>query len=463
MDSIIKEQVLRYILYMFTSEKQLLNTYLTKQLITKFNLSRFQVYRLIKRLEQEQVIRINRISKHLSEIQLINAHRLIDLISATHARNQRTSQQTPEHEPSKKELLRHARQLLKHNYKRQSSIHRKATEKYSLKAVLSEEEQLELLADFELWLMDVSDRVLLFRDVNEELQILPYQTRFNSRLKALEIVKNAEKTFQIAKQRYINAVFLTLTLPPIFPQRLALWALSYLLHRIKAYLRRKSKETIPHFRVDEPQTSFNPHSHIIIFSIDWIMEKEQFTQYLEKHLTEFLQNLGHHYKKTINNRATDYDILALNELGQLFIKKYNKYKRQHAKYTGPVNWLTRIKLESNDYVFENPPPDAHKLKSSKATAYDGGKVSVFDYIKYYIISNLIEATQIEENGVSKADKPALVWYWLNRRPFYFASPKIRPLKIKKPPSGWQFIGSFYVHNDTFIYELLMTSQHRAHA
>ena len=463
MDNIIKEQVLRYILYLFTYEKQLLNTYLTKQLTTRFNLSRYQVYRLIKRLEQEQVIRINRISKHLSEIQLINAHRLIDLISATHARNQRTSQQTPEHEPTKKELLRHARQLLKQRWKKQSSIHRKATEKYSLKAVLSEEEQLELMGEFELWLMDVSDRVLLFRDVNEELQILPYQTRFNSRIKALEIVKNAEKTFQIAKQRYSNAVFLTLTLPPIFPQRLALWALSYLLHRIKAYLRRKSKETVPHFRVDEPQSSFNSHSHVIVFSIDWIMEKEQFTEYLEKHLTEFLQNLGHHYKKTINNRATDYDVLALNELGQIYIKKYNKYKKQHKKYAGPVNWLTRIVLESNDYVFENPPPDARKMRKAKATAYDGGKVSVFDYIKYYIISNLIEATQIEENGVSKADKPALVWYWLNRRPFYYSSPKIRPLKPKKPPSGWTFLGSFYVHQDTFIYELLTTSQHRAHA
>jgi len=463
MDNITKEQVLRYILYLFTDQNVILNTYLTKKLTDKFSLSRFQVYRLIKTLEKQQIIKINRISKHLSELELINPHKLIDLISATHARNSRTLNTTDEHEPSKKELLRHARQLLKQRWKRQSSIHRKATEKYSLKAVLSEEEQLELLSEFELWLMDVSDRVLLFRDYNDELHLLTYQTRFNSRIKALEIVKNAEKTFSIAKQRYSNAVFLTLTLPPIFPQRLALWALSYLLHRIKAYLRRKSKETVPHFRVDEPQSSFNPHSHIIIFSVDFIMNKQEFTEYLEKHLTEFLQNLGRHYKKTINNRATDYDILALNELGQLFIKKYNKYKKQHPKYSGPINWLTRIVLESNDYVFENPPPDAHKLRANKATAYDGGKISVFDYIKYYIISNLIEATTIEEHGVSKADKPALVWYWLNRRPFYYTSPKIRPLRIKKPPSGWTFLGSFYVHNDTFIHELLMTSQHRAHA
>jgi hypothetical protein len=44
----LKEQVLRYILYMLTSEKQLLNTYLTKLLTSKFNISRYQVYRLIK-------------------------------------------------------------------------------------------------------------------------------------------------------------------------------------------------------------------------------------------------------------------------------------------------------------------------------------------------------------------------------------------------------------------------------
>jgi hypothetical protein len=90
------------------------------------------------------------------------------------------------------------------------------------------------------------------------------------------------------------------------------------------------------------------------------MEKQEFTEYLEKHLIEFLQNLGHHYRKTINNRASDYDVLALNELGTIYVKKYYKYKKQHPKYSGPINWLTRITLEGNDFVFENPPPDSAK-------------------------------------------------------------------------------------------------------
>jgi hypothetical protein len=90
--------------------------------------------------------------------------------------------------------------------------------------------------------MDINSKILLFEDIYGELQALPYRTRFNSKAKALEILKNAEKTFNIAKSQYSEAVFLTLTLPPIFPQRLALWALSYLLHRIKAYLRKRTRE-----------------------------------------------------------------------------------------------------------------------------------------------------------------------------------------------------------------------------
>jgi len=446
-----REQILRYILYLFSEDRIILNTYLTKKLTQRFNLSRYQVYRLVRQLEKHGAIRKNVISKKLYEIELVDPRVLVDLILCGCARNHRTPHPA-EHEPTRQELLRHARQLLKPRYQRQNTYHKKATEKYSLKPTLSEDEQLELSADFELWLMDINSKILLFEDFYGELQALPYKTRFNSKAKAFEILKNAEEIFRIAKSQYSEAVFLTPTLPPIFPQRLALWILSYLLHRIKAYLRKKNKRTVPHFRVDEPQSSFNPHSHIIIFNVNWIMEKEQFTEYLEKHLMEFLKNLGHHYKKTINNRATEYDVLALNELGQVFIKKYNKYKKQKKKYSGPINWLTRITLEGNDYVFENPPPD--NAKRSKKTAHDGGKASVFDYIKYYVMSNLIKAKQIEEDQKIKVDNPALVWYWLNRRPFYYASPKIRPSKEKKPPSGWIFIGSFYITENSFLLELL---------
>jgi hypothetical protein len=68
------------------------------------------------------------------------------------------------------------------------------------------------------------------------------------------------------------------------------------------------------------------------------------------------------------------------------------------------------------------------------------------------MSNLIKAKQIEEDQKIKADNPALVWYWLNRRPFFYASPKIRPSKEKKPPRGWIFIGSF--SEDSPLLELL---------
>jgi len=445
-------EVISYLLYLFSQEKQVLNTYLTKQLTEKFNLSRYQVYRLLQKLRKSGIVEIQPVSKKLSIITLSNPDKLIDLIMSEPARNHETNNTTTEEEPDRKELLRHARQLLKPRWRRQNSNHKKATEQFMLKSTLTEEEREEVTAFFELWLMDIEDRILWFKDVNGEDRFMQYTTRFNSKAKALEIINKAEATFRNATSQYQTGIFLTVTLPPIFPQRLALWILTYLIHRIKALIRRRSKESKPHFRVNEPQNSWNPHTHIIIFGTDFLMPKHELTRYLEKHLINFLQNLGRHYKRTINKNATEMDILALNELGQIYIKKYNKYKKQKPKYEGVINWITRVRVDDNTLVFENPPPDANKLKASKRTATDGGMVTVFDYIKYYMISAVLEAKEIEENGISKVKNLSLVWYWFNRQPFFFASPKIRPPKHRKPPSGWIFIGSFNASIDSWILE-----------
>jgi len=452
MDKKQYHEVIRYLLYLFSQEKQVLNTYLTKQLTEKFNLSRYQVYRLIQKLRKSGIVEIQPVSKKLSIITLSNPDKLIDLIMSEPARNHETNNTTTEEEHDRKELLRHARKLLKPRWRRQNSNHKKATEQFMLKSTLTEEEREEVTALFELWLMDIEDRILWFKDVNGEDRFMQYTTRFNSKQKALEIIKKAETTFRNATSLYKNGIFLTVTLPPIFPQRLALWILTYLTHRIKALIRRRSKESKPHFRVNEPQNSWNPHTHIIIFGTDFLMPKHELTRYLEKHLINFLQNLGRHYKRTINKNATDYDVLALNELGQIYIKKYNKYKKQKPKYEGVINWITRVFTHENDIVFENPPPDANKHFSSKRTATDGGMVTVFDYIKYYMISAVVEAQSIQENGISKIKNLSLVWYWFHRQPFFLASPKIRPPKPIRQPSGWTFLGSFNVSIMPWILE-----------
>jgi len=458
MNTNLKEQVLRYILYIFSEERIILNTYLTKLLTKKFNLSRFQVYRLIKTLEKEQAIKINRISKKLYELEMADPHKLIDLINRGGARNHNTMEHDTEHEPDRKELLRHARQLLKPRWSRINSYHKKAVDEFMLMSTLDEEDKKDVTALFECWLDDIKDKILMFITPDGGLEFLPYTTRFNSKAKAIEILKKAENCFKTAQSIYNNGVFLTITLPPIFPQRLALWILTFLVHRIKALIRKQYKESKPHIRVNEPQNSWNPHTHLVIFGIDYLMDKHELTRYLDKHLINFLQNLGRHYKKTINNRASEYDILALNELGQVFIKKYNKYKRQHPKFEGVINWITRIKVDNGTLVFENPPPDRQNKKGQTKTMKDGGYRIVFDYLKYYIMSNVVEAKKIEENEISKVNNYSLVWYWFHRMPFFFASPILRINQEKRIPAGWEFVGSFRVSQDNFIYELMQQSK-----
>jgi DNA-binding Lrp family transcriptional regulator len=452
------KQVLQYILYLFSEQPIIVNTSLSKKLIEKFNLSRYQVYRLVKRLEKEGVIETYRVSRKLYSIALTNPSKVVDLIKCEPARNPETSNTPGDQEVDTKELLRHARELLRPRWKRQNSNHKEATDKYMLKPTLTEEEREEVASLFELWLMDTEDKILWFRKPDGTDEFLPYVTRFTDKSKAIEILRKAENCFQNALSMHNFGIFLTITLPPIFPQRLALWILTFLVHRIKAKILRTCKESKPHIRVNEPQASWNPHSHILIFGIDYLMPKDELTQYLEKHLNNFLNNLGRHYKKTINKKATDYDVLALNILGSIYAKKYAKYKKQHKNYVGPINWVTRIQMKDGILVFENPPPENKNSHGEVRTMNDGGNQSVFDYLKYYMISNVIEAKEVQENGVSKVKNTSIVWYWFNRMPFFYASKILRSNQKKRIPAGWEFIGAFRLKENNWLEERIKESR-----
>ena len=359
---------------------------------------------------------------------------------------------------TEKDLINHARQLLTLRWERDHPIHRQVAEKYSLRSRLKKEEQKDVLAYMEQWIDSILDLVLVFRNVEtNEIIALPYSTRFTDYSRALVLMKDSEKAFQRAKEQFDGGVFLTITLPPIFPFKLALWALSFLHHRVKAYIRKKCGESRPHFRAIEPQESYNPHTHTMIFGIDWLMDKQDLTNYLEKHLVNFLGNLGEHYRRTINKRATELDVQALNLYGRKLLEKYEKYKEKVKKkakdqskaYTGPINWITRVYKSANALVMENPPPDYSRWlgrqgRKGTKTATDGGKPTVEDYIRKYTIKNVFEAKEIAESGeATKIKNLKLGFYFLTRSRFYTVSPALKDKKPKPPPShDWQFIGAF---------------------
>jgi DNA-binding transcriptional ArsR family regulator len=360
----------------------------------------------------------------------------------------------------------------------------------------------EVLAlTFEAWKDEVKRKVLVFVDDEGEFVYLPYITRFTSEEYARLLLAKYNHAWNEAAKKFDVGVFVTITLPPIFPLLIQRYAMSYLWHRLKSHLRKKYGDDLlildseprrrspPHIYGDEPQDALGYHRHAIIFGITRIMDKREFTLWLDKHLTNFLSRMGHHVRTTVNNRLTDEQVKWLNKFGKKLLKKYVKYKRKRKEYKGPVNWLTQIKrkeFETEDgrtiyyWEFTNPPPDYLKFLEERAKqtklSCDGASPSPVDYVKKYLVKNLFEIVNGEdfvdrsdlsddvpskpppitldsnERDEGKTDyrrkirwkkKHKLAWYWLVRARFFSVSPMFR-LKVKKKTrkQRLEFVGSF---------------------
>lgn len=399
--------------------------------------------RFISKLEKEGYIEVKKVDGLLW---IKPIPRILDLIhKGTHARNHAQNAQN-ENPDFKKAIL-----LLLPSQRIRASELWWELNKLRLKSRLKEEEIEKVVENFELYINDIAEKVLLFLD-EEEIQILEYKSRFTSKSRAIEIVKTLDQAFEIASE-YESGIFLTITLPPVFPFKIQKWLLSFLLHRIKALIRKREKKNLPHIKAIEPQSSFSIHYHAIIFGTDFIMQKDQLTLYLEKHLINFLSNLGNHYKRTINRRIEDEAVEALNIIGKKLLKRYKKYKRRNLKYEGPINYITKI-THKGTFVFENPPPNRRR------TSFDGGFSTVLDYIKFYTIKNIEEVEEIqkavEANKPVKISNKSIAFYWFLRLPFYTLSPSLR-MKKERKESEWIFIGSAYIHEVDDIISNLSTN------
>ena len=326
----------------------------------------------------------------------------------------------------------------------------------------------ELLAlTFETWKDNAREKVLVFVDENGEFQSMNYITRFTDEKYAKKLLAKYNHAWKKATEEYDVAVFVTVTLPPIIPLYIQKYAMSFLWHRIKAYLRKHYGFTPPHIYGDEPQNSLSLHRHGILFGISRIMDKREFTRWLDDHLINFLANMGHHIQKTVNNRLTEDQVKALNKLGKKLLKRYLKYKRKHPKYQGPVNYLCKLVKRENRWEWENPPPDYLKyleeLQKKRNKFFDGASISPADYVKKYLVKNLNEIVEYnkeesnddgetkDDDGYDKETKdgnkdekrkelnPKLAWYWLCRTRFYSVSPKFRMKSPEKPKRNLEFV------------------------
>jgi len=444
------KRVVKYIIKLLLAERVVISTYLTKKVKEKFNLNRHQIRRLIKKLEKHEVIKITQISKKIFQIELANPQRALDLSFSTHARNSQHIDEKQKTTTLNPEIAKIATSCLYPSPKlRMSELLRELTEYYTKTKVRKDDKNL-IISNFELYINDVIDKCLVFKDTNDEIQVLPYSTRFTSLHKSLEQKEKIEQAFKKATLQYSDAIFLTITLPPVFPLKIQFWALSFVLHRIKALIRRKTKKTAPHIKVTEPHNDFRPHHHVILFGVSFLMDKRELTKYIEKHLTNFLSKLGEHYKRTINKRATDEQVEALNALGNQLLRKYEKYKKRNKNYDGPINYIKKIEKTTEGFLIEEKDIDR---------AIDGGMISILDYIKFYVMKNSQLASEVT-NAIT-SNKPikirdktknyeVLAFYWLFRTPFFTISPALRTEKKVRFKVGWIFLFSCYLHEIDYL-------------
>jgi hypothetical protein len=322
-------------------------------------------------------------------------------------------------------------------------IARKLYPKPPVKYTSFDKELLTLI--FETWKENVKRKVLVFVDENGEFHLKEYVTRFTDETYAKKLIVKYNYAWKKATEEYDEAVFVTITLPPVIPIQIQKYALSFLWHRMKAYLRKHYGFTPPHISVDEPQNNLSIHRHGVIFGIPRIMDKREFTRWLDEHLMNFFKDMGHHIKKTVNNRLTEEQVKALNVLGRKLLKKYLRYKRKHSKYRGPVNYLCKLVKRDNRWEWENPPPEYVKYdrKGKGDKKSKKSYISPSDYIKKYLIKNLNEILKGSKGDGSKSgvlDRLKLAWYWLTRCRFYMVSPKFRLKSEPKEPLNWRFVG-----------------------
>jgi len=179
--------------------------------------------------------------------------------------------------------------------------------------------------------------------------------------------------------------------------------------------------------------------------------KRAFTEYCDAVYEDTLANLGKRIKSTVNKRLAPSDIKKYNRLGRSLLLKYRQYKNElrekalrkgkKSLYTGPVNWLSRIHRTENDWVFENPPPDAFSSQLLKNPA-DGGKISPKAYsFKYPVKMMRFVKALVQGKKLPKKHK-LVVFYWLLRIPFFTLSPQLRDRVKERISCGWKFIGSF---------------------
>jgi len=397
---------------------------LSKILKRDLEVVRTTLHKLFRNLEKKGVVKLSKRSG-LTWVEVANVKKAIelidhkvDLISISRER------ETTSESYSIRQKIKWGGWLLGN---RKVSIERCMSSKWLWSIGLRKESRDDLEQWFLEWVDRVRDKVLIFVDPDTgDITVSKYSSRFTDPRRALDQLSKFKRVYSYLTKRYSSGVFLTITLPPIFPIGIAPKVLSYMIKQLRSWISKRIKRKFNLVTVREFQDNGFIHAHIVIFGVERIEDKEVLTKRLDLWMVTAILRL---------EKWFDYGVV------KRLIKRYLRYCKKHKKYEGPINWITPINFRTGEW---NPPPDA--LKFAKSKNCDGGFPSVGDYLSKYITKMYRAAKMISEGEIEASLLgPKVVLYWLTGvRMFSFDNKLYKELGLsrKRYRSGLRFLGSF---------------------
>jgi len=324
-----------------------------------------------------------------------------------------------------------------------------------------EEDWEELNARFLDYIDDRSERIIVLRSLEEdewgerEYLFLRYRTRFTDPSYVKRARARFDEVWRRASGLFEFAVFVTITLPPIFPLSIQRYALSYMVNCFKAWLRRRYGYC-PHIRVNEFQHRGNLHVHLVVFGVSFVEEKQKYTRLLEGWLKAFLSSMGVKINGMRRKKLSKELVERLNRIGMSLLKRYSRYKRRKdeearrkgERFEGPVNYLIALKRTGAGWEWAGKPP-SYVLEASARVASrkncDGGAISPRDYLSKYLGKVFNAVSALIEGDYSAFDEPEgnlLACYWLTTTRFFSYSCSLASSRPQGGERAYEFVGSW---------------------
>lgn len=227
-----------------------------------------RLYRFLKYLESHEIIELKKTEDALLFARI--APKLIDLLKQAQNSN------------SVKDVIKSIYAL-----PRRARAERIEAIKIALsEKMLDEYDKKEINKLFKTYLEEINSRRIILIKKHDAFSFTPdqlilrYKTRFNARDRQIRNLRNYERVFEIASQRYRNAVHLVLTTDP--KRFKSLWHswrhFSKAFNRFMSYTAKKRKTRHHYIAVYEFTRSGLLHAHIVIFGTSSLFWKHQITQ-----------------------------------------------------------------------------------------------------------------------------------------------------------------------------------------